>query len=68
LNADGSLDSTFKAEFPNPVGSLLDGITVIILQPDGNILVTNTLVGGSSFFADPEGTNSPRRFYRLRSL
>jgi hypothetical protein len=28
---------------------------------------TNTLTGGSSYFRDPEWTNYPRRFYRLRS-
>jgi hypothetical protein len=28
---------------------------------------TNTLAGGSSYFSDPEWTNHPVRFYRLRS-
>jgi hypothetical protein len=28
---------------------------------------TNTLTGGSSYFSDPEWTNHPVRFYRLRS-
>jgi hypothetical protein len=28
---------------------------------------TNTLTGGSSFFSDPQWTNYPSRFYRLRS-
>jgi hypothetical protein len=28
---------------------------------------TNTLTGGSSYFSDPQWTNSPARFYRLRS-
>jgi hypothetical protein len=28
---------------------------------------TNTLTGGSSYFSDPEWTNYPARFYRLRS-
>jgi hypothetical protein len=28
---------------------------------------TNILTGGSSYFSDPEWTNSPARFYRLRS-
>jgi hypothetical protein len=28
---------------------------------------TNTLTGGSSYFSDPEWTNRPARFYRLRS-
>jgi hypothetical protein len=28
---------------------------------------TNTLASGSSYFTDPQGTNYPSRFYRLRS-
>ena len=28
---------------------------------------TNTLTGGSSYFSDPQWTNYPDRFYRLRS-
>jgi hypothetical protein len=28
---------------------------------------TNTLTGGSSYFSDPQWTNHPVRFYRLRS-
>jgi hypothetical protein len=28
---------------------------------------TNTLTGGSSYFSDPDSTNYPGRFYRLRS-
>ena len=28
---------------------------------------TNTLTGGSSYFSDPQWTNYPGRFYRLRS-
>jgi hypothetical protein len=30
-------------------------------------LQTNTLGGGSFYFSDPTWTNSPRRFYRIRS-
>jgi uncharacterized repeat protein (TIGR03803 family) len=30
-------------------------------------LATNTLTGGSSYFSDPQWTNYPARFYRLRS-
>jgi hypothetical protein len=30
-------------------------------------LETNTLTGGSSYFSDPQWTNYPGRFYRLRS-
>jgi len=28
---------------------------------------TNILTGGSSYFSDPQWTNDPSRFYRLRS-
>jgi hypothetical protein len=28
---------------------------------------TNTLTGGSSYFSDPQWTNHPTRFYRLRA-
>jgi hypothetical protein len=28
---------------------------------------TNALTGGSSYFSDPQWTNYPGRFYRLRS-
>ena len=30
-------------------------------------LQTNTLTGGSCYFSDPQWTNCPSRFYRLRS-
>jgi hypothetical protein len=30
-------------------------------------LQTNTLAGGSFYFSDPEWTNYPSRFYRVRS-
>jgi hypothetical protein len=30
-------------------------------------VATNTLTGGSSYFSDPDWTNYPCRFYRLRS-
>jgi hypothetical protein len=29
---------------------------------------TNTLIGGASYFSDPELSNHPSRFYRLRGL
>ena len=32
-----------------------------------SLVGTNTLTGGSSYFSDPQWTNNPRRFYRLRS-
>jgi hypothetical protein len=31
-------------------------------------VATNTLTGGSSYFSDPQWTNYPSRFYRLRTL
>jgi len=30
-------------------------------------LATNTFTGGSSYFSDPQWTNYPARFYRLRA-
>jgi hypothetical protein len=38
-------------------------VDLIIWQPVG----TNTITGGSSYFSDPQWTNYPGRFYRLRS-
>jgi hypothetical protein len=38
-----------------------------LVNPDWSALATNTLTGGSSYFSDPEWTNSPARFYRFRS-
>ena len=32
-----------------------------------DIVGTNTLTAGSSYFSDPQWTNHPSRFYRLRS-
>jgi hypothetical protein len=36
-------------------------------NPVWSPLATNTLTGGSSYFTDPQWTNYPGRFYRLRS-
>jgi hypothetical protein len=30
-------------------------------------VITNTLVNGTNYFSDPQWTNYPGRFYRLRS-
>jgi hypothetical protein len=38
-----------------------------LANPVWNPVATNTLTGGSSFFCDPQWTNYPGRFYRLRS-
>jgi hypothetical protein len=36
-------------------------------NPSWSQVGTNTLTGGWSYFSDPDWTNYPRRFYRLRS-
>ena len=36
-------------------------------NPDWSPVGTNTLTDGSSYFSDPDWTNYPTRFYRLRS-
>ncbi len=38
-----------------------------LVNPAWSVLGTNTLTGGSSYFSDPQWTNHPARFYRLRS-
>ena len=38
-----------------------------LANPNWSPLATNTLTGGSSHFSDPQWTNHPNRFYRLRS-
>jgi hypothetical protein len=48
------------------------GMTVVVeasptlIDPTWSPLSTNTLTTGSSYFADPQWTNYPTRFYRLR--
>jgi hypothetical protein len=41
--------------------------TTNLSNPAWTPVGTNTLTGGSSYFSDPEWTNHPARFYRLRS-
>ncbi len=36
-------------------------------RPDWQSVQTNTLIGGAAYFSDPQWTNYPGRFYRLRS-
>ena len=36
-------------------------------NPVWSPLATNTLTGGSFYFSEPDWTNYPRRFYRIRS-
>jgi len=38
-----------------------------LANPVWNPVATNPLTGGSSYFSDPQWTNYPGRFYRLRS-
>ena len=45
---------------------VVDACSDLGLQ-DWSPVGTNTLVEGWSYFSDPEWTNSPSRFYRLRS-
>jgi len=41
--------------------------TADLTYPAWAPVATNTLTGRSSFFTDPQWTNYPARFYRLRS-
>ena len=51
----------------------LSGLVIVVeasadlANPFWTPVGTNTLTGGSSYFSDPEWTNYPARFYRLRS-
>jgi hypothetical protein len=38
-----------------------------LANPTWSPVSTNTLTGGSAYFSDPQWTNYPARFYRLRS-
>jgi hypothetical protein len=38
-----------------------------LANPTWSPVATNTLTGGSSYFSDPQWTNYPGRFYRLRA-
>ena len=38
-----------------------------LTNPNWSPLATNILTGGSSYFSDPQWTNQPNRFYRIRS-
>jgi len=49
------------------------GNRVVVVEARTNLFTgvwspvgTNTLVDGTSYFSDPSGTNSPRRFYRVQ--
>jgi hypothetical protein len=58
----------------NQLGFTITGAPniVVVVEASANLadwspLVQLTLTGGSSCFSDPEWTNYPARFYRLRS-
>jgi hypothetical protein len=60
----------------NQFGFNLDGasgMTVVVeasaslTSPNCFPVATNTLTGGSFYFSDPQWTNYPMRFYRIRS-
>ena len=38
-----------------------------LANPTWTLLQTNVVTGGSSYFCDPQWTNHPARFYRIRS-
>jgi BspA type Leucine rich repeat region (6 copies) len=73
------LVSTSDASFgvrTNRFGFTITGASnlVIVVEAATNLanpawtpVGTNTLTGGSSYFSDPQWTNYPARFYRLRS-
>jgi hypothetical protein len=46
---------------------VVEGCTNLV-NPIWSPVATNTLAGGSAYFSDPQWTNYPARFYRLRSL
>jgi hypothetical protein len=48
-------------------GSVVVEATADLANPVWTPVATNTLAGGSSHFSDPQWTNYPSRFYRLRS-
>ena len=41
--------------------------TTNLTNPNWYAVSTNVLTGGSSYFSDPQWTNYPGRFYRIRS-
>ena len=41
--------------------------TTDIAHPTWTPVSINTLTGGASYFGDPQWTNYPARYYRLRS-
>jgi hypothetical protein len=71
LTSDGSLGI-----INNQFGFTIAGASgsVVVVQASTNLanpgwvpVSTNTVVGGTSFFSDPQWTNYPSRFYRLQA-
>jgi len=70
-----SSDSSFGVQ-ANQFGFTITGTSGLVLvveactnlvQPAWSALGTNTLIGGSTYFGDPQWTNYPNRLYRLRT-
>jgi len=70
-----SSDASFGVQ-ANQFGFTITGTSGLVLvveactnlvQPAWSALGTNTLIGGSTYFGDPQWTNYPCRLYRFRS-
>jgi hypothetical protein len=69
MNNIGLIMSTFPVfslDWASSQTVIVDACTNL-LNPVWLPLQTNTLLNGTSYFADPQWTNYPSRFYRLRS-
>ncbi|MDB6039298.1 MAG: Chitin binding protein [Verrucomicrobiales bacterium] len=71
LASDGSL-GVRGGQFGFTITWASDKVIVVeactnLINPVWNPVGTNTFIGGSSYFSDPEWTNYPMRVYRLRS-
>jgi hypothetical protein len=47
--------------------SVVEEACTNLANPTWSPVGTNALTGGSAYFSDPQWTNYPGRFYRLRS-
>jgi hypothetical protein len=57
----------FIISWATNVSVVVEGSTNLA-NPTWSPMSTNTLTDGWSYFSDPQWTNHPGRFYRLRSL
>jgi hypothetical protein len=57
----------FTINWASGMAVVVEACTDITLSA-WSVVSTNSLIGGSSYFSDPQFPNYPRRFYRLRSL